>query len=266
MQDIEKPCGEGALAASGALKTSAASSYLDDISRETACSAFVRNSSDPERFGEGLRRAYAKDLEFFLASIKKWMVGENASRIPYELEAFRQGLQKRHLDYIRAKARCGAFVVPGSPGYEQESRRQRRVEAKRREILDYKVRKHDEVFTKYHNRPYAWLEPSGREERKELEHKLAMLRRIHRYMLDVNAALNRARGDWRRREEVLRAMGLSEEEREPLLTPDERGRVGFSPEGLAASRRCIRKAETLLRRWRASEENAGASFYGKEGA
>ena len=53
---------------------------------------------------------------------------------------------------------------------------------------------------------------------------------------------------------------------EPLLLPDVRGRVGFSPEGLARSRRYIRKTEKLLMRLIASEESTGASFHGKEGA
>ncbi|MDH3068292.1 hypothetical protein CXU19_00680 [Akkermansia muciniphila] len=261
MQDIvlEKPCGDGE-------RKTPDSPYLDDISQEEARSAFVRNSSNPERFGEGLRRAYVEDLEFFLASIKKWMVGKNASRIQYELEVFRQGLKKRHLDYIHANARCGNFVISDSPDHEKESRKLRIAEAKRREILDYMERKHDEVFNKYHNRPYAWLEPSGGEERRELEYKLAVLKRMHHYMLDVNAALNRAKGDWRKREEELRAMGLSEAEMEPLLLPDVRGRVGFSPEGLARSRRYIRKTEKLLMGLIASEESTGASFHGKEGA
>ena len=222
--------------------------YINDIPQTTADLAFYWTSFSPEKRGERERQNYAATIQQFEEHLKKYLTGEDAERIPEELERFREGLKKRTLDYLNAHSNCASSFITVSSNFPvaKMENRNRRADAKAQEITDFVEQAKKSIKKRYYKDPHAPIKSSDPDAVERLEAKLANYKKMQETMKAANAIIRKAKGDKEKAIVGLLEIGLSEKTATNILTPDFCGRIGFPSYHLSNNLAEIKRLEKRL--------------------
>lgn len=232
--------------------------YIDDIPQATATHAFYWTYFSPERRGEMERQNYADAIEQFRKHLEKYLTGENAARIPEELERFRQGLKTRTLAYLHSHSSCASSVITGGSNFPvaRMMKRSRWADAKAKEMLDFVERAKKSVKRRYYNDPHAPIKSSDADAVERLEAKITSCKEMQETMKAANAIIRKAKGNKEQAIAGLIKMGLSDHTANKILTPDCCGRIGFPSYLLSNNLAEIKRLESRLLKVKRAQETA----------
>lgn len=232
--------------------------YIDDIPQATATNAFYWTYFSPERRGEMERQNYADAIEQFRKYLEKYLTGENAARIPEELERFREGLKTRTLAYLHSHSNCASSVITGGSNFPvaRMMKRSRWADAKAKEMLDFVERAKKSVKRRYYNDPHAPIKSSDADAVERLEAKIASCKKMQETMKAANAVIRKAKGNKEQAIAGLIKMGLSDHTANKILTPNCCGRIGFPSYLLSNNLAEIKRLEGRLLKVKKAQETA----------
>lgn len=232
--------------------------YIDDIPQATATHAFYWTYFSPERRGEMERQNYADAIEQFRKYLEKYLTGENAARIPEELERFREGLKTRTLAYLHSHSNCASSVITGGSNFPvaRMMKRSRWADAKAKEMLDFVERAKKSVKRRYYNDPHAPIKSSDADAVERLEAKITSCKEMQETMKAANAVIRKAKGNKEQAIAELIKMGLGDHTANKILTPDFCGRIGFPSYLLSNNLAEIKRLEGRLLKVKRAQETA----------
>ncbi|WP_418383993.1 hypothetical protein [Akkermansia sp.] len=232
--------------------------YIDDIPQATATHAFYWTYFSPERRGEMERQNYADAIEQFRKYLEKYLTGENAARIPEELERFREGLKTRTLAYLHSHSNCASSVITGGSNFPvaRMMKRSRWADAKAKEMLDFVERAKKSVKRRYYNDPHAPIKSSDADAVERLEAKITSCKEMQETMKAANAVIRKAKGNKEQAIAGLIKMGLGDHTANKILTPDFCGRIGFPSYLLSNNLAEIKRLEGRLLKVKRAQETA----------
>lgn len=232
--------------------------YLDDIPQATATHAFNWTYFNPERRGEMERQNYADAIEQFRQHLEKYLTGEDAARIPEELERFREGLKTRTLAYLHSHSNCASSVITGGSNFPvaRMRKRSRWADAKSQEMLDFVERAKKSVKRRYYKDPHAPIKSSDADAVERLTAKLTSCKKMQETMKAANAVIRKAKKDKEKALAGLLEMGLSEHTAKKIITPDCCGRIGFPSYALSNNLAEIKRLEGRLLKVKKAQETA----------
>jgi len=240
--------------------------YASDIPYSLAYAAHAGTSFSPERRAEQVRAGYSQELEILYAELLKHAdTLEKLVTLTEEFGRLRAGYRQRYTRYLSSQSRTFSTMIAGPSNFpvRQMEKRNRVVDARRTELLEFLPRAKDAILKKLHPewRPIM----SGDDNAVErLEDKIAKAEALQARMKAVNAAIRKYRkagADAQVRAIV--ELGLSEGTALELLKPDYCGRIGFPSYEITNNNANIKRMKERLERVGANKAAEAVEIQGE---
>ncbi len=204
--------------------------FAADIPVSLAYAAHAGTSFSPDVRAQQVRAGYSQELESLYSELLKHAgTEEKLATLEEEFSRLRAGYRQRYTRYLSSQSRTMSTMIAGPSNFpvRRMEKRNRVVDARRSELIEFLPRAKDAILKKLHPewRPIMAGDDNAVE---RLEGKIAKAEAVQERMKAVNAAIRKHKKAGA--EAQIRGMveaGITEVQARGLLVPDFCGRIGF---------------------------------------
>lgn len=227
----------------------------DDVDSELVYNAHRTTSFLPEEKPALYKREYITDIVNMYNELKPLAKSEEQKAIlKSELERYRDGYLRRMRDYMLSHSRVASSAIVGPANFPTRTmeKRQRAVENKLSEWVDYSKRVEKSIRNKLYKQSIA--DQGG--ELAVMEKELANAKKYHEIMKKANAIIRKKIPDDEKLEQIV-ALGISESTARKVLKPNYMGIKGFEGFELQNNLARIKRMEKRLSEMKERESKSG---------